>query len=122
MYRVDGKTVMETMGTLARKPKVDDARTLARASMTMAAGGKNPVAEKRTAAKHNAVNTFAAAVVRYLDHADRNLNPNTAREWRRIFEHDVLPLWGERPLSKITKGDVLELVNDKAARRARARA
>jgi integrase len=114
MYRVDGKTVMETMGTLARVPKVDDARTLARASMTMAAGGNNPVAEKRTAAKHSAVNTFAAAVGRYLNHADRNLKPN-------IFEHDVLPCWGERPLSEITKGNVIELVNDKAARRERVR-
>src|SRR5205807_5830457 len=47
--------------------------------------------------------------------------PKTAKEWRRIFEHDVLPRWGERPLSEIAKGDVLELVNDKAAKRERKR-
>jgi integrase len=121
MYRVDRKTVMETIGTLARVPKVDDARDIARASMTTAAGGKNPVVEKRTAVARSTVNTVAAAVARYLDHCDRNLKPKTAREWRRIFEHDVLPRWCERPLAEITKGDVLELVNDKAARRERTR-
>src|SRR5207248_2966643 len=47
--------------------------------------------------------------------------PKTAKEWRRIFEHDVLPGWGERPLAGITKADVLELVNDKAGKRERKR-
>src|SRR6266702_4187303 len=98
-YRlVDGRKVMETIGTLARLPDVADARQAARDSMTK-----------------------AAAVARYLAECDRNLKPKTAREWRRIFEHDVLPLWGERPLTEIAKGDVLELVNDKATRRERKR-
>jgi integrase len=121
MYRVSGKTVMETIGTLARLSKVDDARERARASMTAAAGGKNPVIEKRTAAVRHAVNTVAAAVAAYLDHCDRNLKPKTAREWRRIFTRDVLPRWGERPLTEITKGDILELINEKAAKRERKR-
>ncbi len=121
-YRlVDGRKVMETIGTLARLPDVADARQAARDSMTKAAAGDNPVAEKRAAAARGAVNIVAAAVARYLAECDRNLKPKTAREWRRIFEHDVLPLWGERPLTEIAKGDVLELVNDKAARRERKR-
>ena len=33
----------------------------------------------------------------------------------------MLPRWGERPLAEIAKGDVLALINDKAARRERAR-
>ena len=33
MYRVDGKPVMETIGAVAKVPKVDVARDLARASM-----------------------------------------------------------------------------------------
>jgi integrase len=78
------------------------------------------VTAKRRAAKREAANT-AAAVARYLERCDRTLRPKTAREWRRIFEHDVLPRWHNRPLSEITKADVLELVNDKAARRERKR-
>jgi integrase len=121
MYRVHGKTVMETIGTIARVPHVDDARALARGSMTTAAAGKNPVAEKRAAIARSDGSTVAVAVDRYLDHVDRNRHPKTAREWRRIFEHDVVPRWGSRPLAEISKGDVLELVNDKAARRERVR-
>lgn len=121
MYRVGGKAVMQTIGPAARLPQVDEARQLARDSMARAAAGENPVAEKRRAAARQAANTLAAAVGRYLEGCDRTLRPKTAREWRRIFEHDVLPRWGERPLAEIAKADVLELVNDKAARRERKR-
>jgi integrase len=121
MYRVNGKPVMETIGSLAKVPRVDDARQAARDSMAMAATGGHPVRDRRTAVARGAANTCKAAVDRYLAQCDRNLKPKTAREWRRIFEHDVLPRWGERPLTDIAKGDVLELVNDKAANRERQR-
>ena len=93
MYRVDGKPVMETIGTLAKVPRVDDARQTARDSMAKAALGDHPVREKRIEAVRGAANTCKAAVDRYLAECDRNLKPKTAREWRRIFEHDVLPRW-----------------------------
>ena len=121
-YRlVDGRKVMETIGTLAKIPKIDNARHAARESMEKAAAGDNPVGEKRTVAARNDVNTVGAAVARYLEHCDRNLKLSTAKEWRRIFEHDVLPRWRDRPLAAITKGDVLELLDDKAGRRERKR-
>src|SRR5438477_8793123 len=121
MYRVNGKPVMETIGSIARVPRVDDARQAARDSMAKAATGDHPVREKRIKAVRSATNTCKAAVDRYLAQCDRNLKPKTAREWRRIFEHDVLPRWGERSLTDIAKSDVLELVNDKAATRERKR-
>src|SRR4051812_40337644 len=121
MYRVNGKTVMETIGTVARIPKVENARQAARASMEKAAAGNNPVVEKRVETVRAATNTVAAAIARYLEHCDRTLKPKTAKEWRRIFHHDVVPRWGERSLSDITKVDVLDLVNDKAAKRERKR-
>ena len=119
MYRVNGKAVMETLGTLAKVPKVDAARELARTSMQKAEAGTNPVVEKRAATA--AATTVAEAVERYLAECDRNLKPKTAKEWRRIYQHDVLPRWGERPIAEIAKGDVLEFVNDKAAKRERKR-
>src|SRR5207253_906472 len=57
MYRVGGKTVMETLGQLAKLPKVDDARQAARASMKKAAAGEQPVTDKRTTAARTAANT-----------------------------------------------------------------
>jgi hypothetical protein len=127
MYRVAGKPVMETIGTLAKIPKVEEARQAARDSMEKAAAGSHPFVEKRIEAARSAANTVAAAVERYLAEGGRSSKrgqpwrPKTAREWRRIFAHDVLPRWGDRPLAEIAKADVLELVNDKAARRERKR-
>jgi integrase len=121
MYRVNGRTVMETIASIAKLPRVDDARQAARESMAKAATGDHPVREKRVQAVRSAANTCKAAIDRYLAECDRDLKPKTAGEWRRIFEHDVLPRWGERPLAEIGKGDVLELVNDKAGSRERKR-
>jgi integrase len=121
MYRVSGKTVMETLGTLARIPSVEDARQAARASMQKAAAGDNPVIEKRVEAARSAASTVKASVDRYLAHCDRTLKAKTAAEWRRIFEHDVLPRWGERAIAEITKADVLGLVDKKAGTRERKR-
>jgi len=121
MYRVNGKAVLETIGTTVKIPKVEDARKRARESMEKAAAGENPVKERKAAAKRQTANTVNLAVDRYLIQCDRDLKPKTAREWRRIFEHDVLQRWGERPVSVITKGDVLELLNDKATSRERRR-
>src|SRR5713226_2037773 len=49
MYRVDGKLVRETLGTLARIPKVDKAREVARESMRQAQAGIHPVETRRAA-------------------------------------------------------------------------
>jgi integrase len=116
MYRVSRRSVMETLAPMSRVPKVVDARALARASMSKAATGAHPVAEKRAA------HSVASAVARFLDeHCDRNLRAGTAKEWRRILEHDVVARWGDRTLAGISKADVLELINHKAARRERTR-
>src|SRR4029453_13364433 len=56
MYRGNGKPVMETIGTLAKVPKVDDARQAARESMAKAAAGSHPVREKRTEAARGSAN------------------------------------------------------------------
>jgi integrase len=126
MYRVNGKTVMETIGSLAKVTDIGEARDLARASMQKAEAGTHPVEEKRAGAARDAISTVGAAVERYLSEGGRSSKngpwkPKTAKEWRRIFVHDVLPHWGDRPLAEIAKTDVLALVNDKAATRERKR-
>jgi hypothetical protein len=92
-YRVRGKQVRETLGTLAAIPKVDEARRRAHASMERARVGVNPVEERRTATARTAANIVAGAVARYLDRCERDLRPATVRGYRQLFEHDVLPRW-----------------------------
>src|SRR4051794_10644368 len=47
MYRVNGKLVRETLGSLATPPKVDDARNRARTSLEKAQRGIHPAEERR---------------------------------------------------------------------------
>jgi integrase len=118
MYRVDGKLVKETLGKLRDIPRVEDAVKRARASQDLARAGRDPVAERRGVAAKAASDTLRPAVERWLaDVVDRNLRPASAYNYRKTFDHDVLPRWGDRPLASITKADVLLLINDKAASR-----
>jgi integrase len=122
-YRVDGKLKKETLGRLRDIPRVEDAVKRARASQDLARAGRDPVAERRGKAAKAVGDTLEAAVERYLaDHVERNLRPGSIYNYERLFRHDVLPRWGDRPIASITKADVLLLLNDKAtAARQRVR-
>ena len=123
MYRVGGRQVRETLGTLREIPKVIEARRLAAVSIEAVGKGINPVRERRDATVFAAANTVGAAVKRYLDWLERDLKrrPATLRGYRQLFDHDVLPAWRDRPVSSITDGDVLVLLNKKRTRRERQR-
>jgi integrase len=127
-YRVGKKQEMETLGTMAVITSVADARARARASMTKAHDGVNPIAVRREAEAEEKAKaeaeafTFSKAAERFLrEHVERNNSPSYAAEVRRILEHDVLPRWGGRPIREITKHDVNELLDAKAERRERKR-
>jgi integrase len=137
MYRVKGKQVMETLGTLAQIPKVEKARDLARASILKAKSGANPAEERRAenvrqvaaaetaqkAAQEAVGGRFAVVAERFLRERGQteDWSPKYAREVRRILEHDVLPRWGERPIREITTADIKSLLWEKARKRERAR-
>jgi hypothetical protein len=80
-YRVNGKMVRETLGSLAVIPDVAKARHLARESMARARSGVHPVEERRSeerqalqqaeAERARAQNTLAAVIERYLEDARR---------------------------------------------------
>ena len=119
MYRVGGKQIKETHDFVP----VDDAVTWARALHDKAKEGKNPLAERRAEEERAAANTVALAVGNWLIHCERHrkLKAKTVAGYRQIFKHDVLPRWRDRPLASISKGDILELLNDKASKRDRNR-
>jgi integrase len=123
MYRVGGKLVRETVGTLALIPNVAEARDRARDSMQKARAGKNPVAERRErerVAKAQAEappDTFRAVATRYLErYAKKNTKPTTWKELQRQLEIDVFPKWAERPVTSITRQDVTALLDGIADR------
>jgi integrase len=66
--------------------------------------------------------TFGRVTDRFLrEHIERNSVPKYAAEVRRIIEHDALPVWQARPIGSITKHDINDLLDLKAARRERKR-
>jgi integrase len=117
LYRVAGKQIKETHALCPVAEAVEWARGL----HDKARSGANPLAERRAAVERAALNSVAAAVERWLQVCERDLKPRTVKGYRQIFSHDVLPRWADRPLASITKADILELLNDKAASRDRPR-
>jgi integrase len=139
MGRVDGRAVMETIGTLAQLPKLADARDLARTALLKMKAGAKPLDERRAEKAQRAVEAtaataaacealegrFDAVVGRFLAESrtppprNKPWAPNYAAEVRRIMNHDVLPRWGDRPIRSITKHDINELLDAKASTRER---
>jgi len=119
MYRVGGKKVRETLGTLASIPRVADARERAQESMRQAQKGIHPIKARKSAEDHPPALRFDAAADRYLaQHVERNTRPATTKEIRRILDHDVRPKWGARPITEISRSDVNDLLDQIADRGA----
>jgi integrase len=125
-YRVNGKMVRETLGTLAVIPDVAKARQLARESMAQARTGAHPVEERRRdeerarrqaeAEQARAQNTLAAVIDPYLADArtGRNRKKPMRRDYfietKRVLERDVKAVLGDRPISEITRPEIRELL------------
>lgn len=107
MYRVNGKTVMETLGPLAKIPRVVDARVLARESMAKAATGEHPV----EARERQSASIFGAVAELFLErYARKHTKPSSWKEVERQLRVDILPKWGKRPIASISRKDVTKLL------------
>lgn len=137
-YRVNGKSVTETIGSVTDLPAVKDAREYAQRSRMTARAGIDPTAAKRIQKQTQKVEkkvaeqtkveeqkkalTFGEAAHSYVrDHCRRKLRPSTLIQVHRALEHDILPYLGDIPLVEITRKHVKELVERKAAIRERPR-
>jgi integrase len=106
-YRVNGKQVRETLGTLATVPEVAAARALARQSMQKAQAGINPAAERLAIERA----TLGAVLDRYLErHALKRMKPSYYTQTRRTFDVDIKPALGAKPIGDITRRDIRELL------------
>lgn len=137
MGRVDGKSVMETIATVAQVPRVDKARAAAAEALLRMKAGAKPLDDRRAdrkrreaekaaavaAERESAAGRFDAVARRFLAERSKSEGWATsyATEFKRILDHDVLPKWGERSIRSITDDDVKALLRAKAARRERPR-
>ena len=104
--RVHGELINLKIGNAAVL-SLAQAREEARRKLTEIAKGLDPRAVKREAA---AIETFETVAARYVE---RYAKAHT-RRWReteRLLEHDAIPRWRHRPIDKITRHDVVALLD-----------
>jgi len=113
MTRVDRKLTRLTLG---RYPAMSlaDAREKAREAVHHVHAGRDPRAiraNERWRNENERLTTFEAVGTRFLEHhVARHLRPNTAREYRRVLKGADTETWASRPITSVTKDDVVDLV------------
>ena len=101
--RFSGVPSRRTIGD-ANRLRLADARATAREWLSLAAEGKDPA----TAAQESAPVSFGAVMEEYL--AQRR-GKRAAKDEREI-RHDLMRRWANKPLSSVTKQDVIKLVDE----------
>lgn len=90
-----------------------EARAAARKEKAKIDAGHDPAAEHRAA---KLAPTFAEVAAEYLEH--HAVHKRTAREDRRILDHDLLPAWAHLKMRAITRRDIIALLDAIKARGA----
>ncbi len=122
-YRQNGRSRKLTLG---RFPAIGlaDARRMAAKALDKIERGEDPATDmkaRRTvtgAAGHQRTDTLAALVAEYLQRRPREKALRSIGEVKRIFDKYVLPVIGQRPAAKITKREIIELLDGIADRPA----
>src|SRR5262245_47946240 len=100
--------------------KPAQARREAVAALDRALGGIDPAVEKRARryARDPQADTFGVLVQDYLErYARKNTAPGTFKETKRVLESQDLAAWRNRPISEISRRDVIDVI-DRIAKRA----
>jgi hypothetical protein len=118
-YRTGGRgspTKRVTIGRHGAPWTPDQARRKAKEILGEVAAGRDPAGEKQAARQEQKApqNTVRAVAAEWLkrDQAGNRRLP----EVQRILDHDILPAWGDRPIAKLRKRDVIELIDGIADR------
>ena len=114
MTRINGKQIRRTVG---RYPafSLAEARDRGRGLLGDSARGLDPKErerEERREAQLARRNTFAAVAADFMEDHGRKLR--TAAEYQRKLDIDILPHWGDRPITEIDRADVKALIRAKA--------
>jgi len=117
-YRVDGRARKVTLGQF---PALGLASARARAAKAKArlADGIDPGVEKRAAkvAAETPLDLVSSVAEAFIErHAKRTTRPRSWKETQRILMREVVPIWGRRRLSTITRADTHALLDPIADR------
>ena len=122
-YRIDGRLRRYTIGNYpAIRPA--QVRREAQSALDRVREGVDPGEQKRTQRDRGPLQADAFAIVAqdYLERLQRNTAQSTHREARRILEREAIPVWRNRTIASITRGDVNRIVDRIIARGAEVHA
>src|SRR5580704_5355327 len=108
LYRVHGRVRRSTLGGYPALP-LAAARDRAREVLREVDKGNDPAASKAEQRRREA-DLFQAVAGEFIE---RHAKPNN-RGWRRQdtdLKREFLPLWRDRPIASIAKGDILEVLD-----------
>jgi integrase len=109
-YRIGGRLRRLTIGQFpAIKPA--QARREAGAALERVRLGIDPAEEKRDRRLVSEADTFAKALEDYLAYAKRHWAASTFKEIKRVLEREPLRAWRDRPLSTISRGEAVRLLD-----------
>lgn len=120
-YRSNGTHRRMKIGTYPGL-SLKEARDKARDELAKADAGGDPAQERKERQERRQVHMFkdlAEEVLEAKARKTRSGKPSseaTKKERRRIVDTELLPVWGDRPVSEITRRDVVQLVEGIARR------
>lgn len=123
-YRIGGRLRRFTIGNYP-PIKPAQARREADEALERVRQGIDPAVEKkiRRTSPLPENDTFGILSQYYLEnYARKNTASSMYKETKRIIERDVLPVWRDRPVSGITRRDVIGLIDGIASRGAEVQA
>ncbi len=116
IYSINGRRKRMTLG---RYPVLSLAKAKAQAFdvIRQAQAGQDPAAQSRLAGFSGRFGSFAEHFL--SDYVEPTCRAGTAKEYRRIIERELLPLWQDRRLEDITTRDVRLVIESISRGRAK---
>jgi hypothetical protein len=108
-YRYHGRLRRMTLGAYPVL-SLAEARAKAREALQELDRGCDP-ASTRAQEKSRGVETVRSVVETFIERHSKKHN-RSWRETERLFEKEVLPAWGKRPIDSITRRDTIELLDE----------
>lgn len=115
-YYFAGENKRITIGTFP-KCGLADARNLAKQLARKVSDGIDPLVEKQERMeqqKQPGEMPFYQLCREYENIKLKNLKPKTVAEHKRIIDNELIPALGDRPVTEISRVDLIRLLDDKA--------
>ena len=116
-YLANGKKRRLKLGVYPNM-SLSDARDAARDALRDSHAGEDPAQERKD--RREGRYTFGVMAEEVIEARAMRTRESTRRERRRLLDKEIIPVWGERDVSTITRREVVHLVEAIARRGAPA--